>query len=55
MTTICCLDCSHIVLVHDGRGRCSHCGAEYEVEIKQVKGTTLEKAQLEDRVNKHRG
>jgi DNA-directed RNA polymerase subunit M/transcription elongation factor TFIIS len=55
MTTICCLDCSHIVLVRDGRGRCSHCGAEYEVEIRQVKKSPLEGDKLDDRRNMHRG
>lgn len=55
MSTITCTECSHIVLVRDGRGRCSHCGAEFEVEIRKVRGTELKGEELESRVNKHRG
>lgn len=55
MSTITCLDCQHIVLVHQGRGRCVHCGAEYEVEVRQTKKTELAGEELKDRENRHRG
>ena len=55
MSTITCLDCQHIVLVHQGRGRCSHCGAEYEVTVTKVRDSTLEPEMLKDRRNRHMG
>ncbi len=55
MSTIMCLDCKHIVLVFDSRGRCSHCGAEYEVEVRKTKDSKLDGVALEARQNVHRG
>ena len=55
MSTITCLDCGHIVLVREGHGRCSHCGAEFEVEIRKVKDSPLEKELLQTRKNRHMG
>lgn len=56
MTTIMCHDCQHIVFVTPrGQGVCIHCGAEYEVEVRQTKKTELTGEELKDRQNAHRG
>ena len=55
MSTIPCLDCQHIVLVHQGRGRCAHCGAEYEVTISKTKPSPLDAEVLKERQNRHMG
>jgi hypothetical protein len=55
MTTIMCTDCNHVVFIQMGRGWCSHCQAEYEVEIRQTKKSPLPEEVLKDRSNIHRG
>ena len=56
MTTIICTDCGHIVLCYDAHyGNCTHCGAQYEIEIKQLKKSPLAPEELKERQNRHLG
>jgi hypothetical protein len=55
-----CWQCLHHVLLtysNDAHatGRCSHCGAEYEVTVTKTKDSPMDEEQLASRKNRHMG